>query len=103
MDDDLWAPVESLLPPGPARPEKPPGPRPVPVRRYPQGVLYVPHEGIARQPPLPEARIRLRSDLSAAGAVTEGQASTSRHEPHDTFTSPAHGPNRRQQLEKHRS
>ncbi|MFJ6251823.1 MULTISPECIES: IS5 family transposase [unclassified Streptomyces] len=46
VDDDLWALIEPLLPPWP---ERAPGPRPVPDRQFLQGILYVLHNGIARQ------------------------------------------------------
>ncbi|MEE4423368.1 IS5 family transposase [Streptomyces sp. DSM 41528] len=46
VDDDLWALIEPLLPP---RPERSPGPKPVPDRLCLQGILYVLHQDIAWQ------------------------------------------------------
>ncbi|MEU5700956.1 IS5 family transposase [Streptomyces aurantiacus] len=46
VDDDLWAPIEPLLPPWP---EKSPGPQPVADRLCLQGILYVLHNDIAWQ------------------------------------------------------
>ncbi len=46
MDDDLWALIEPLLPPGPTRS---PGPRPVADRLCLQGVLYDLRNDIALQ------------------------------------------------------
>lgn len=46
MDDDLWALIEPLLPPWPARS---PGPRPVTDRLCLQGILYVLSNDIAWQ------------------------------------------------------
>ncbi|MEU0821361.1 IS5 family transposase [Streptomyces mirabilis] len=46
VDDDLWAPIEPLLPPWP---ERSPGPRPVPDRLCLQGILHVLHNDIAWQ------------------------------------------------------
>ena len=46
VDDDLRALIEPLLPP---RPERSPGPKPVPDRLFLQGILYVLHQNIAWQ------------------------------------------------------
>ncbi|WP_327668005.1 MULTISPECIES: IS5 family transposase [unclassified Streptomyces] len=46
VDDDLWAVIEPLLPPWPARS---PGPKPVEDRMCLQGILYVLHQDIAWQ------------------------------------------------------
>ncbi|MFJ9026392.1 IS5 family transposase [Streptomyces sp. NPDC102259] len=46
VDDDLRALIEPLLPP---RPERSPGPRPVPDRLCLQGILYVLHQDLAWQ------------------------------------------------------
>jgi transposase len=43
VDDQLWAVIEPLLPPWPA---KAPGPWPVPDRQRLQGILFVLHTGI---------------------------------------------------------
>jgi transposase len=43
VDDQLWALIEPVLPPWPA---KTPGPRPVPDRLCLQGILFVLHTGI---------------------------------------------------------
>ncbi len=47
VDDELWALIEPLLPPWP---ERAPGPRPVDNRLCLQGILYVLHNDISRQP-----------------------------------------------------
>ncbi|GAA3077619.1 hypothetical protein GCM10010448_69680 [Streptomyces glomeratus] len=71
VDDDLWGLVEPLLPP---RPERSPGPRPVPARKGLQSILYVLVNDIARTPVVGVA-VRLRADLlTAAGSLAAGQS-----------------------------
>ncbi|MEW1929371.1 transposase [Streptomyces sp. NPDC088360] len=71
MDDDLWVRLEPLLPPWP---EKSPGPRPVEDRLCPQAILYVLHNGTARQL-LPRAEPQLqRLRRSRQSAAPRGRA-----------------------------
>ncbi|MGP3925948.1 transposase [Streptomyces sp. 8N616] len=72
VDDDLWALIELLLPPWP---ERSPGPRPVPDRLCPQGILYVLYNDIAWQ--LLPLELGFGSDRRASVAWRGGSRPTS--------------------------